>query len=157
MLAFSTGRDPRGVTFAALRAGLNFRAAIVMSAREDDVSAYRTLPTGPALLVVQSAADQCNPAFRAVHLYRDIQQRDKWFLELLMAHHLPPINGEDATGFKMVAGVSTLFLQLSTPVPRPSRSLMIYGNGQPAVARTFHGGQGPTIRTITPPFVCGPH
>lgn len=68
MLAFSTGRDPRGVTFAALRAGLNFRAAIVMSAREDDVSAYRTLPTGPALLVVQSAADQCNPAFRALHL-----------------------------------------------------------------------------------------
>ena len=155
MLTNSSGRDPQGVAFKDLRAGLAYRAAIIMSAQEDGVSPYRASPTSPVLLVVQSAADRCNPAARAVRLYRDVHQSDKWFLELLRAHHLPPFDGTDVRAFNMVVGVSTRFLQMSlkgTPTPR---SLVVFGNGQPLTARAFHSGRGPVIPALTTALVCG--
>ena len=155
MLTNSTGRDPQGVPFRDLRAGLAYRAAIIMSAQEDEVSPYRASPTSPALLVVQSAADQCNPAVRAVRLYRDVHQSDKWFLELLTAHHLPPYDGTDVRAFDMVVGVSTRFLHMTLEGTSTPSSILAFGNLEPSTARTFHAGQGPIIPALTTAPHCG--
>ncbi len=157
MLAGARGTDPQGNSYADLRSGLDFRAAIVMSAQEDGVSSYRSTLNGPALLVVQSAADRCNRASGSLRLYRDVHQGDKWFLELMRAHHLPPFTGEDASAFKFVAGVTTRFLQVAFGSTSTVSGIVAFGNGQPGVARTYHSGRGPSIAPLTTAPLCGLH
>ena len=157
MLATATGTDPQKTTYEQLRGHLAYRAAIVMSAQEDGRSLYRSTPTHPFLLVVQSAQDRCNRASGALRLYRDLHQRDKWFLELIRAHHLPPYDGEDPSAFQVVAGVTTLFLQTAFGKASAGSSIMSFGNAQPALASSYLAGRGPTIAPLPPPSLCGLH
>lgn len=158
MLAFARGLDRQGVTYQSLRVPLDFRAAAVMSGQEDGVDPYTPLPPDPALLVIQSARDQCNRASNAVKLYRDLHQSNKWFLELLTAHHLPPFDGVDQSAFGVVAQTSTRFFQIALAGAYPRSTLVTLGAQDPAVARMVYDGRGPTI---APPSVptgpCGPN
>jgi predicted dienelactone hydrolase len=157
LLAFSTGRDPQGVAYRNLRSGLNIRSVVVMSGAEDGSAPYSSMAAHSPLLVIQSAHDQCNPSFYGLQIYRDIHQANKWFLELLTAHHLPPIDGEDPTGFSVVASVTTDYLEFSlNGVPSPS-VFVAAGDARPRVARIFHAGGGPSIAPFDDPPVCGPH
>ncbi len=157
MLAHAGGQDLQGITYEALRAGLDYRAAIVMSAQEDGVSSYRSSSNDPALLVVQSAADRCNRASGSLRLYRDVHLGNKWFLELMRAHHLPPFTGEDPSAFQVVAGVTTRFLRVAFGATSSASGLAAFGNAQPSVARTYHAGRGPSIAPLTTTALCGPH
>lgn len=158
MLAYANGRDPQGKSYQALRAGLHYRAAVVMSGQEDGVDPYGPLAPSPALLVIQSAADQCLPPQEAVKLYDAIGQADKWFLELRDAHHLPPFDGVDVPAFRVVVRASTRFFQITLQGARPAAGLTAYGNGSPAVARMFQGASVPAIPDVSNGSVpCGPN
>lgn len=157
LLAFSSGRDPQGVAYRNLRSGLSIRSVLVMSGAEDGHAPYSSTATRSPLLVIQSARDQCNPSFYGLQIYRDIHQSNKWFLELLTAHHLPPIDGDDAAAFSVVAPVTTNYLEFTlNGAPSPS-VVVATGDARPKIARIFHGGNGPYIAPFDDPPVCGPH
>ena len=158
LLAYARGDDPQGVAYASPRAGLDFRAVVIMSGEEDRAQIYATEASNPALLVIQSAADQCNPIRNSVKLYGDIHQSNKWFLELRTAHHLPPFDGADVPAFRVVADSSTRFYRTSLQGVIPAISLFDYGNESSQVARMFSGGNGPNL-TNAPniPESCGPN
>lgn len=155
LLSYSHGSDPQGVSFQRLRAGLDYRATIVMSGQEIGTRPYASLPPSPALLVVQSAADRCNSSGLALELYGDVHQADKWFLELRTAHHLPPFDGADLPAFKVVTATTVRFLQTTLEGATPATDLYSYGNSNPPVARIFHGGYGPAIAPLTSSHLCG--
>ncbi|HVB71292.1 MAG TPA: hypothetical protein VND83_07315 [Acidimicrobiales bacterium] len=158
MLAYDHGVDPQGRTYASLRTGVHFRAVVVLSGDEDSAQSYRTEASRPNLLVVHSLADQCNPIHNGVKLYNAIRQPNKWFLELLTAHHLPPFDGTDASAFKVVVATSVRFLQISLEGMRFSTRFLAFANEQPTIARTYVGGLGRTL--VSPPRLpenCGPN
>ncbi len=158
MLAYANGRDPQGTSYRALRAGLAYRAAVVLSGQPDGIDPYRSPAHSPALLMVQSAADQCLAPQNALALYDALHQRDKWFLELRHAHHLPPFDGVDAPAFTVVARASTRFLEVTLEGARPATGLAAYGNTDPSVARMFAGSGVPAIRDVSNPSLpCGPN
>jgi hypothetical protein len=155
MLSYAHGKDPYGRTYQQLRAGLDFRATIVMSGEVNGVDPYGPLAPDPSLLLIQSAADQCNFARNGVQLYRAVHQSNKWFLELRTAHHLPPFDGVDVPAFDVVTHASIRFLQITLGGAGPQSGLVNYGDVDPAVALMFHGGNAPVIGA--PPTVasCG--
>ena len=156
MLSYAQGHDPQGVTYQALRAPNPYQGTVVMSGREDGIDPYLPIAPNPALLVIQSAADQCNPAATAVRLYNDLHQSRKWFLELLTAHHLPPFDGADARAFGVVERSSLRFFQIALQGATPSSSLMAVGNQLPQVAHMTFGGRGPAMPNApSRPVYCG--
>lgn len=158
LLALARGDDPQGVSYASLRAGLDYGAIVIMSGQEDSSQHYASAASDPALLVIQSAADQCNPIRNAVKLYDDIVQSNKWFLELHSAHHLPPFDGVDVPAFRVVASTSTRFFRIDLQGATPSVGLVAYGNQDPPVAEMFQGDPGPSLRNA-PNLLesCGPN
>ncbi|MCU1491152.1 MAG: hypothetical protein JWM85_2557 [Acidimicrobiaceae bacterium] len=154
MLAYDSGsvaqtRQP----YSSLRAGLTFRAAILMSGAPDETDPYGTSPTAPAMLVVQSATDQCNPPQFSDALYNDVHQADKWFLELLHAQHLPPYDGADPQAFAVVARVTTRFLRLEMKGLTPAVGFVNgFGDAVPSVA---HMLTGPVAPALSEPFSVG--
>ena len=126
----------------------------MLSGAEDDGGPYRASVTRPDLLVVQSAADTCNAARASGRLYHDIGQNNKWFLELLRAHHLPPYDGADLAAFTVVSGVTTRFLQRALE-PWANSNFVTFGASQPTVAQIFHAGPGPSIEPLKGPPHCG--
>lgn len=157
LLAYSTGRDPQGVGYANLRRGLAIRATMIFSGSEDGKAPYRAEPSRPPLLLVQSARDQCNAPDEGLELYGAISQGDKWFLELLHAHHLPPFDGEDRAAFDVVATTTTSFLQFALSQTLSTSSLLAAGNARPLVGRITRGGAGPSIAPYFDPPPCGFH
>jgi hypothetical protein len=158
MLSFAHGLDPQGESYQALRAGLHYRAAIIMSGQEDEVDPYRSMAPNPALLVIQSAADQCNLPSNSLKLYSDIHEENKWFLELLTAHHLPPFDGVDVPAFNVVVKTTVRFLAVTLRASTRGVGLSADGNESPLIARMFHGGNGPAIPVAPNHFVqCGPN
>jgi hypothetical protein len=157
LLAYSTGRDPQGVSYASLRQGLAIRATMIFSGSEDGTAPYRADPSQPPLLLVQSARDQCNAPDEGLELYGAISQGDKWFLELLHAHHLPPFDGEDRAAFDVVATTTTSFLQFALSHTLSASSLQSTGNARPLVGRLNRGGAGPTIALYLDAPPCGFH
>ena len=155
LLTYDRGNDPQGVSYASLRAGLDYRAVAILSGEEDSAQSYAPPASDPALLVIQSAADQCNPIRNSVKLYDDIRQSNKWFLELLSAHHLPPFDGVDVPAFRVVAATSTRFFRVSLQGANPPVSLVVFGNEHPSVAEMFTGSPGPTLSNATLPVSCG--
>ncbi|HUY16203.1 MAG TPA: hypothetical protein VMV11_01440 [Acidimicrobiales bacterium] len=155
LLTYARGNDPQGVSFASLRAGLDYRAVTILSGEEDSAQAYASPASEPALLVIQSAADQCNPIRNAVKLYDDIHQSNKWFLELLTAHHLPPFDGVDVPAFHVVAAVSTRFFRVALLGANPVVNFVAFGNEHPTLAKMFSAGYSPTISATTAPGSCG--
>ena len=158
MLALAHGNDPQGVAYSDLRAGLNYRAVAILSGEEDHTETYSAESSDPALLVIQSAADQCNPVRNGVELYNDIHQTNKWFLELRTAHHLPPFDGVNVPAFQVVASTSTRFFEMSLNGLIPTMSLTAYGNQSPTVAEMFGGTTRPPIfKSPNVPATCGPN
>jgi hypothetical protein len=155
LLTYARGKDPQGVSFASLRAGLDYRAVAVLSGGEDHAQAYAAPASDPSLLVIQSADDQCNPIRDSVKLYDDIHQSNKWFLELLTAHHLPPFDGVDIPAFQVVAAASTRFFRVALQGVNPTMSFVVYGNQHPAVAEMFSAGYAPSLSAKNLPEVCG--
>ena len=156
MLSYAHGKDPYRRTYQQLRAGLDFRATIVLSGQVDGVDPYGPLSPDPSLLLVQSVADQCNLFHNGVQLYRAIHQNNKWFLELRTAHHLPPFDGADVAAFDVVTHASIRFLQIALEGARPQSGLVDYGDVNPPVALMFHAGSGPAIVAPTESDSCGP-
>jgi hypothetical protein len=154
MLSFSTGRDPQGIAYSALRSALHFRAVIIMEGDEGGRALYRSSITAPTLLVIQSAQDHCNPARGALRLYRDINQPNKWFLELFNAHHMPPFDGVDRRAFVSVITTSTSFFQMSLEETSNAKQFVNVGKRQPGTARMFHAGSGPSIAPLATLY-CG--
>lgn len=146
MLAYDHGDDPQGINYASLRTGVDYRAVVILSGKENTAQSYATEASRPALLVVHSLTDQCNSIRNGVKLYDDIHQPNKWFLELRTAHHLPPFDGADASAFRVVVATSIRFLQMSLQGVTPSTSLFAYGNQQPSIARMYSNGLGPTLK-----------
>jgi len=158
LLSLAHGNDPQGISYASLRAGLNYRAVAILSGVEDKVDVYSSEASDPALLVVQSAADQCNPIRDAVKLFDDIHQTNKWFLELRTAHHLPPFDGVDVPAFQVVASTSTRFFRMNLDGASPTMSLTAYGNQSPRTAVMFGGEVQPTVfKASHIPATCGPN
>jgi poly(3-hydroxybutyrate) depolymerase len=145
MLAYDTGTDPQGATFASLRAGIGVRAVIIMSGDEVTGQPYGAEPSRPNLLIIHSLGDRCNPIHYGVKLYDAIRQPNKWFLELQAAHHLPAFDGADARSFKVVAATSTRFLLISLAGHSFPTRLLVYANQQPAIAQLYAGGPGPSL------------
>jgi hypothetical protein len=157
LLAYSKGRDPQGVTYAQLRQGLAIRATMIFSGSEDGSAPYGAEPVKPPLLLVQSARDQCNAPDEGLELYRAVAQGDKWFLELLHAHHLPPFDGEDRAAFEVVDTTTLSFLQYTLTQSLNAAALHAAGNARPLVGRLTRGGAGPSIAPYLDPPPCGPH
>jgi hypothetical protein len=158
MLAFDHGVDPQGVNYADLRAGIDYRSAIIMSGAEDTFQSYADEASHPSLLIIHSLIDRCNPIRNDVKLYDDIHQTNKWFFALRSAHHLPPFDGDDPPAFEAVAAVTIRFLQMSLQAATPSNSLLAYGNQFPSVARMYSGALGATV-LHAPKLkeICGPN
>ena len=138
MLSYAHGKDPYRRTYQQLRAGLDFRATIVLSGQVDGVDPYGPLSPDPSLLLVQSVADQCNLFHNGVQLYRAIHQNNKWFLELRTAHHLPPFDGADVAAFDVVTHASIRFLQIALEGETAERARRLRGRepaGRPHVSR----------------------
>jgi len=158
LLSFAHGNDPQGVAYSDLRAGLNYRAVAILSGDEDIHLRYASESSDPALLVIQSAADQCNPVRDGVKLYDNIDQTNKWFLELRTAHHLPPFDGVNVAAFRVVAPTSTLFFQASLDGVTGVKSITATGNQSPSVAEMFAGEtQPPIFKASNIPKTCGPN
>jgi predicted dienelactone hydrolase len=157
LLAFAHGNDPNRSSYASLRAGLDFRAVTIMSGDEDAALSYSSDPGDAAMLVIQSAADQCNPIRNAVKFYDDIHQSNKWFLELRTAHHLPPFDGVDAPAFQVVAEASTRFFRIALQSANPVIGLTAYGNQNPSVATMFSSELLPALKTPSVTESCGPN
>ncbi|MHB8378852.1 MAG: alpha/beta hydrolase [Acidimicrobiales bacterium] len=155
LFTYARGNDPQGVSYASLRAGLDFRAVAILSGEEDSAQAYAPPASDPALLVIQSAKDQCNPIRNSVKLYVDIHQPNKWFLELLTAHHLPPFDGVDVPAFRVVAATTTRFFRVALQGANPTVSFVVFGNEHPTVAQMFSAGSAPTLSSTNLPEDCG--
>jgi hypothetical protein len=157
LLEYSDGRDPQGVAYSKLRQGLAIRATLIFSGAEEGGAPYGAEPAKPPLLLVQSARDQCNAPAEGVELYRAVAQGDKWFLELLHAHHLPPFDGEDRGAFDVVTMTTTSFLQFALTHSVNASALQAAGNARPLLGRLTRGGAGPSIAPYVDPPPCGPH
>lgn len=148
MLAYDHARDPQGVAFTALNASINYRAVLVLAGAELPNQRYAAEIAHPSLLMIQSAADTCNPIAQGVQLFRDVRQPNKWFLELTTAHHLPPFNGTDQAAFHEVVAVSIQFLKTSLGVAEVTPGLMISANRNPTVARMLDSQSGPHLKGL---------
>ena len=149
MLAYDRGNGPLGVPYASLRAGITYRAVMILSGIQDTAQPYAADASRPNLLVIASLDDRCVPFREMTGLYYAIHQPNKWFLELRTAHHLPPFDGADAPAFKAVVATSIRFLQISLQGATPSTSLLDFGNEGPSIARMFRSQPGPGLRTTS--------
>lgn len=116
------GQSDGGDTVAALAfenlyrdPALHFSAVEVLSGAlmPPPSPAQKVTETGAApLLVVQSATDLCNPPGAAIQLYSSIVERDKWFVTLKRAPHLPPYTDVVRNAnFSFVAAETTKFFE----------------------------------------------
>jgi hypothetical protein len=145
ILAYDHGVDPQGASFPSLRVGLNYRAVVILSGDEVTGQSYATETSRPALLIVHSLTDRCNPIRYGVRLYNAIHQPNKWFLELLNAHHLPPFDGADPSAFRVVAATSVRFFQITLQGLAFPTNFLAYGNESASIARMYVNGLGTAI------------
>ncbi len=127
--------------YRSLAHGFTYRAVAVLSGQENPLEPddYGASTGDPALLVVQSETDTCNPPQNSVALYDAIDQPDRWFLALADALHLPPYDGSDAAGFRVVSNVTARFFQLELGGSTPGAGFLAEGNRSPAVASLYAG------------------
>lgn len=107
--------------------------------------------SSPALFVSQSATDTCNPPQFSQAIYNDVHIRNKWFLEIAHAHHLPPYIGTDGAAFSVVAATTTKFLDeaFAGHSAAGSKALIRLGNAHPVVATLTSGDTAPAIAPLT--------
>ncbi len=144
MLAYD--RSPE---YAGLQVGVPVRAAAVLSGSEEPgTGPYEATAGDPALLVVQSATDRCNPPQESVELYDAVVQQDRWFLAIRRANHLPPYDGKNAAAFAAVARVTTRFFLLELHHEVPAAGFVAYGNASTAVATITTGPAAPALPAL---------
>lgn len=140
----------RAAPYAGLDRGLGVRAVAVLSGAEVGPGPFEAVTGDPALLVVQSATDRCNPPQESVELYDAIVQRDRWFLELREAAHLPPYDGADPAAFSAVTRVTTRFFLLELRGASPRAGFLAFGDAEPGVARLTTGPDAPPLGALAP-------
>jgi dienelactone hydrolase len=160
--AVITGQSDGAVTVDALAyaaayrvPGTPIRAVISLSGEEypdpdGRPTAYAATHGGPPLLVVQSATDTCNPPQNSTTLYSAIAEKDKWFLEIKNANHLPPYTGSlpaQRPAFSVVAAVTRGFIEAATGKGTFGHSFLALGNAHPGVAR-LSTGPTPVLPTL---------
>ena len=93
--------------------GITIRASAIMSGAELPISGqnYGQPSTPVPMLVVQSAADRCNPPDASVALYNAVAG-PKYFLELLHASHVGSYDGTDTAATAVVAATTTAFFDI---------------------------------------------
>ena len=155
------GQSDGGETVAALsydsayrQAGLHFRAAAVLSGQEFPTPSgmadpYSAQSHDPALLVVQSTTDQCNPPQYSTKLYDDIGQSDKWFLKLNHADHLPPYSGTDPAAFRVVSALTTRFFKLELSGEAPGANFRALADAHPSIASLSSGPAAPLLGSLS--------
>jgi hypothetical protein len=112
---------------------------------------YASVNGGPPLLVTQSATDTCNPPQNSMALYTSVVQKNRWFLDILHANHLPPYTGALAAqrpSFDEVSSVTTAFLKDVFSAKKIPRSFLVLGNLHPGIARLTMGA-APTLPTLS--------
>lgn len=139
----------RASSYASLTLPVRIRAAAVLSGSEEPgTGPYEATVGDPPLLVVQSATDQCNPPQESVQLYEAIVQKDRWFLALRDADHLPPYDGTDRAAFSVVAGVTTRFFDLELRGATTVASFVAHANASPHVASLTTGPDAPRLPAL---------
>gem|GEM_PF-602736 len=139
---------PKGDGDDGADAGPDVRAALVMSGNEVGPGPYEATVGDPALLVVQSATDHCNPPQASVAIYDAVVQRDRWFLDVHDADHLGPYDGADPAAFAVVARVTTRFLLLELRGAVPAAGFVAYANASPTVATLTTGPSAPAMPVL---------
>ncbi|HEY1737649.1 MAG TPA: hypothetical protein VGI86_03010 [Acidimicrobiia bacterium] len=129
------------------------RAVVVLSGSEEPsptghVADYRATASSPALLVVQSATDTCNPPQDSTALYNAIVQPNRWFLTIRAGDHLPPYtDSADPQDFAAVASVTTKFLSLELAGTTPGAAFLRLGNATPTIA-SLKTGAAPVLAPL---------
>ena len=155
-LLYSGAKDPTGTPYAARRAGLGVRAALVLSGSEESVDApYRDDEPAMPMLTVQSSGDECNPEEDAVDLFRAVTGPHHFFYLLAGAHHLPPYDGSDPAAFTAVAAVTTRFLLITVRGADPGPGYVAYGTRWPAEGRMYWAAPVPVTPVLA--FNCSPY
>ncbi len=140
MLAFDQATAPgTAASYPSLAAGLDYRAVAVLSGEGYGNDPYAASASSPAVLVVQSATDRCNPPQESVDLYDALDERHRWFLAIRKAHHLTPYEGQDASAFAVVAKVTAIFLGAELRGRQPTAALAAAGNAYPSTATLVEG------------------
>ena len=154
------GQSDGAATVAALGYAAAYAAPIphiaaieVLSGGEESApsgqpAGYRAVPGGPALLVVQSATDACNPPEYSTTLYGAVVQPDRWFLTLRSGDHLPPYTDTaEPADFAAVASVTTRFLGDELSGAAPGAGFISIGNAHPSIA-TLTSGPAPRLAPL---------
>ena len=158
-----TGQSDGAVTVSALAyaaayqvPGTPINAVISLSGQKypapsGAATPYASVNGGPPLLVTQSASDTCNPPQNSLALYSSIVQKNRWFLDILHANHLPPYTGAlpaQRSSFDVVSSVTTTFLKDVFSGKKITHSLLVLGNRRPLIARLTTGAV-PTLPTLS--------
>jgi dienelactone hydrolase len=158
-----TGQSDGAVTVGALAyaaayqvPGTPIRAVISLSggtypAPSGKPTPYASVAGGPPLLVTQSASDTCNPPENSIALYNAVAQRDKWFLDIDHANHLPPYTGSlsaQLPAFDVVATVTKTFLTDVFSGKAITHKFLTLGNLHPTIAHLTTGAS-PTLPTLS--------
>ena len=133
---------------------VHYQAAAILSGAEwpwpkGTPDPYGAEQGSPPLLVVQSATDQCNPPQSSTQLYNDIQEEQKWFLEIFQANHLPPYVGTDPAAFDVVAEVTTDFFRLELQDGATGASLVAEADVDRSIAHLSSGERAPAIAPLS--------
>jgi dienelactone hydrolase len=113
-------------------------------------SNYRVPAPAPLLVVVQSAADECNFPQLSTQLYDNLGEGSgKWFLETLNSTHLGPYATDSAAGQVVQATTVKLFdLAVGRKAPDPAAIVEVVLRS--GVARLTGGPTAPAIRPFYP-------
>jgi hypothetical protein len=135
---------------ADVHSGLEVRAVAVLSGAEFPIAnqTYGQPSSGSVpLLVVQSAADQCDPPSAAVQLYNAIGA-PKYFDELATASHLGAYNGVDHGAFAIVQRTTAAFFAAAIGARRSTEPQLAVIGSASGVATLV---SGPTLAPIPAP------
>jgi hypothetical protein len=132
-----------GSAYRSLGAGLPVKAVAAMSGEElfGNGNTYSHKAGDPALLVIQSDSDACNPPQNSVLLDLYVANPASWFLQLFHVPHLAPYTGAAPAAFQAVASTSSQFFaaELAGHEPPPG-----FGSSLPARVAKLTAGSPPT-------------
>jgi predicted dienelactone hydrolase len=134
---------------------LGVRGVVVLSGAEFPIAnqKYGQLATPVPLLVVQSAADRCQPPSDAVQLY-DAIGTPKYFVELSSASHLGAVDGTDAGATAAVEAVTSAFFAEVFDQGNQSASGIVTAGTVSGIASTSTTATVSPIPSPSGPTVC---
>ncbi len=142
------GHSDGGDTVAAVAADTCCRdhrvtGAIVLAGAQWPPLRGRYFPPGsPPMLFVQGSADPINPPGASLQLYQADTAGPRYYLDVFGAGHLTPYEGDTAQE-RLVARVTTKFLDRFVAGQHPARSAMARMAGRSGQAVLVSGGRLP--------------